>query len=102
MSKRARENAENKRIIFELAEALAKRKAGQEGKAAAKVASLPEALEQEVLQLLSVIFAPASKTAISSCLNRAGIRNDNGRQFIPPMWIHCCSPSWRKGWLFTT
>jgi len=83
MSKRARENAENKRIIFELAEALAKRKAGQEGKAAAKVASLPEALEQEVLQLLSVIFAPASKTAISSCLNRAGIRNDNGRQFIP-------------------
>ncbi len=87
MSKRARENAENKRIIFELAEALAKRKAEQKSdtmkKEPIKSAPLPKALEEQVLQLLSVIFAPASKTAISSCLNRVGIRNADGRQFIP-------------------
>jgi len=85
MSKHAREDAENKRKIIELAEVLAKRKAGQERKekGVAGSAPLPEALEREVLQLLSVIFAPASKTAISFCLNRSGIRNADGRQFVP-------------------
>ncbi|MBT1075120.1 SNF2-related protein [Geobacter grbiciae] len=103
MSKRAREDAENKRKIIELAEALAKRKAGQEKKErekpAAKGAPLPEALEREVLQLLSVIFAPASRTAISSCLNRAGIRNTDGRQFVPAHVEPLLQPLVQKGFV---
>ena len=43
-------------------------------------------LEQTALQLFSIFYEPASRTALMDCANKAGLRAPNGNQFMPKTW----------------
>ena len=51
----------------------------------AALESLPP-LEQSTLQLFSIAYEPASRTALMSCANKAGLRPLNGAQFTSKTW----------------
>lgn len=55
--------------------------ADQRAKLAAIYHALPP-LEQEIVQLFSVVYEPVSRTTFVSCLSPAGIRDKGGKSFV--------------------
>lgn len=55
--------------------------ARQRDKLAATYRALP-AVEQEILQLFSVVYEPVSRTTFVSCCGPAGLRDESGRIFV--------------------
>ena len=74
MARKTRKNEVDRQQILQLVKSVV-------GEPEEERAGAVAGLELQVLELLSIIYAPASKSAIASCLNRCGIRNQEGRQF---------------------
>ena len=77
MARKTRKNEVDRQQILQLVKSVVGEPEEERAGAVAGLAGL----ELQVLELLSIIYAPASKSAIASCLNRCGIRNQEGRQF---------------------